>query len=320
MSFNKRYLNTPIFINILFVCLLISCGLTSNGDVSTNDRLVPTFEMTNTSVSSLTTASPVPESQFSPNAGELLISEEQEINLVKALESSDCYLPCYLGITPGQTPWPLAQKILSDLGGEYTGEFYENGTGMIGYQYQMLISSSIANGSSEDSNPRYPLDVIHRIGFLVEKGSVIQRMYVSFDTLDEKSKLRDYWIRYLPQKIFVELGEPDNIQYSLDDVNGTITRGRMMVVYESRGIVIEFSGKSKDGSICPNLSVSGYALIELVLTNRGSGLSLLPNNEMAELVNQTSWLPILEVLGIDQRELFNQVIANPSICFEKINK
>jgi len=52
---------------------------------------------------------------------------EPLIRMIGLLRSNSCELPCYLGITPGQTTWEEAKSILDNLGAYYSYNTDANG-------------------------------------------------------------------------------------------------------------------------------------------------------------------------------------------------
>jgi hypothetical protein len=271
---------------------------------ATKPTVTPTFPPAPT-----LTAIPLPKL---PIIGGTLISPEQELRLTQALQSANCELPCYLGITPGKTSWASAQQILADLGAEYRGGDKSNMTvkGMPAYSYKILVNDTTSDGTVSTSNTRHPLDITLSLNFLV-KDSIVQRVYAHVDSLVQELKFQNYISRYSPQQIFTRLGKPDAIYYSPKEGNG------MILVYKSRGVRIEFAGKREGDSVCPNFEFGNYAERRFVLINVKSDLSIFPEkDDPIQLTDREFWLPVNELFGVSQENFFNQVIANPSVCFD----
>jgi hypothetical protein len=307
MSLNKSQLLTVSSIALMF--WLNACSA-DNLRAAENKTAYPTIKAAITLTSPPHTTPPTAVGNVSlPIVLGTIISTTQESHLVEILQFEECELPCYLGITPGKTSWSSAQQILSDLGEEYQGEYYESGTGMLGYEYKLLISSSISGmvTPSADATPR--LDISHTLDFLVGD-LIVQRIWASIGTLNQETKFRDYWSRYSPQQIFTRLGVPDAVYYHPGEGNG------MSLVYKSLGVVMEFDGIREGNAVCPNFETNGYAGRELILTNTASTLSLLPEDSPIPLTDRSYWLPVTEFLGISREELYNRIIADSSVCFD----
>ena len=239
------------------------------------------------------------------------ITAEQEIRLAETLQSENCDLPCYLTITPGKTSWSSAQLILSELGANFIGDYYESG--LRGYEYTLKIGvMESSNAEPVSGNLSEQLEIHQYLIFTIED-PIVQRIQVSIETINDASRFHNYWSRYSPQALFAQLGSPDAIYfnriYSIND--GTA----MVIVYESLGIVMEFDGWREDNSICPSFQMGSYAGRWLYLTNKASRLSLFPENGRVVPTNRDVWLPIDEVLGISVHEFYNQLLSDSSACF-----
>jgi hypothetical protein len=306
MSFDKSQLLT--FLAFVLLLCLSACS-TENSSMTENETASSTVEIAITITTTPPAASPTIANQVTHPIMGTLIPATQESRLVEALQLEGCELPCYLGITPGKTSWSSAQQILSDLGAEYKGEAYESGTGMLGYAYKILISDTTIVMATPIVNPTHPLDITQSLSFLIGSDSIVQRISVDVGTAIQELKFHNYWSRYSPQQIFIRLGKPDSIYYSPQEGN------RMAIIYKSLGVVIKFSGMREGDSVCPNFEINGYTERKFTLTNIASGLSLLPEGERVPFTDREHWLPVAEYLRMSQEELYNQIIADPTICF-----
>jgi hypothetical protein len=126
----------------------------------------------------------------------------------------------------------------------------------------------------------------------------------------QELKFHNYWSRYSPQQIFIRLGRPNEIYYSARGGN------EMVIVYKFLGVVLKFIGIKEGNATCPNFEINGYAEREFILTNMASGLSLLPQSERVPFTDREFWLPVNEILDVSREDFYNQVIGNPSVCFE----
>jgi hypothetical protein len=178
----------------------------------------------------------------------------QESNLVHLLKDKACKLPCYLGITPGKTSWDEAQSILSELGASYVDEYYESG--FRGYEYKLKIGIPQSNNNTLVINKESSqLAIFQSLVFTLEN-SIVQRIQVVIETLNDAPRFHDYWSRYSPQKMFALLGPPDAIY--MGRVYSNNTGAGMAIVYESLGVVMEFHGRRDENIICPSFEMGSY--------------------------------------------------------------
>lgn len=312
MSHNKSNVLTGLL--FLFLFWLNACENTSGVKPIRNETVYPTvIENIRTMVSAPSTASPTEPRVIA--TADATLSTVQEASLVDALESEDCELPCYMGITPGKTAWSEAQQILSNLGAKYREGYDFSEDGMLVYYYfQFIGRPSVSKSTPTPEVAVQPLGIYQALAFTVGD-SVVQRISVSIYTFDQATKLHKYWSRYSPPQIFIRLGNPDGMYLAkssrVQDGSG------MLLVYESRGIIMEFSGVREGVPICPSFEAEGYSSWEFILTYTDSDrLSLFPTGYERVPSNHDIWLPVVEIFGISQEELYSQLMSDPSACFE----
>lgn len=307
MSFNKSTLHFFLLSVLLF--WLNACDAKKLDD-SEKQTVQPTVKIVVTPTIPILVPMPTATTQvIHPIIGGTLITTDQENRLVEALQLEDCELPCYLGIAPGNTSWVSARQILASLGAEYEGEDYESGTGMRGYAYKILVNDTTLVTRTPIANPTHPLNIVQSLSFLIGSDSIVQRISVNVGTAVQELKFHNYWSRYSPQQIFIRLGIPNEIYYSARGGN------EMAIVYKSLGVVLKFIGIKEGNATCPNFEIKGYTEREFILTNMASDLSLLPQSERVPFTDREYWLPVNEILGLSREDFYNQVVANPSVCF-----
>lgn len=279
------------FISIIFLVLIISGSCSPNNVVQTSIEVSKTPTPTNT-----LTATPTLENTYRTPIPTLSSSAEEQ--LVEIINSSDCILPCYMGITPGKTKLEDAKILLESLG----AKFWAQGTQDNGkwYDYLLLVddpSISMVNGMVED----------HRISnniVLIVIDDVVQQINVWILGQGFSSKFQDYWSRYLPKGVFLQIGVPDEIYIGKG--------GSLALVYEQLGIINIYETFWKDGQLCPQ-NETVYFDRRFILTNKDISAEIY--SEQKDSLKLWSNL-IEESLGVTVQEFYDQVIADDSVCFD----
>ncbi|MGA7194545.1 MAG: hypothetical protein WBW94_13035, partial [Anaerolineales bacterium] len=84
--------------------------------------------------------------------------------------------------------------------------------------------------------------------------------------------------------------------------------------YDDRDIVIDYYGTERDNNICPENEAKSIRLqLYLYNTNYGHGFD---STSRLRLNDPSVWVSIGNALGLSVSSFFNQVLANPSVCFK----
>jgi len=299
--------NKPIFVIPIFAIILILTNCVPVSGTRINlPQYQPTYLSSATPVAS--TVFPYPTITFIPT-----MVPVNELHMVELLQSNDCLLPCYLGITPGHTTWNDAKFLLESLGASYSGEYVDDGLQAFAYTLwvgdQSMQSVTRTNGTIVGD-----LEIAQRLGVTIGDG-LVQRVVVDIQTRQFISKYADYWEMYTLDGIFNMLGKPDAVYTYRDSVQRGF--GGLSLVYETSGIVIEFSGATDANSLCPQLE-GGLLNRHFILTNTEAPLTIYLPDRVSP-TDRAVWLPIEEVIGINEIGFYNQIIADPSVCFDITN-
>ncbi len=255
---------------------------------------------------------PIPSKSFPYPTLTLIptILPSRELHMVELLQSIDCKLPCYLSITPGKTSWSDAKILLTSLGASYSGDYLDEGSQA--YSYSLWVGDpSMQTATRTTKTGVGDMEISQDVSFTVNDG-IVQRIVVSIQTDRFVSKYLEYWSRYSLSELFLVQGKPDTI-YSYRD-SALRGAGGITIVYEKSGIVMEFYGFINGNVLCPKLE-SGLVTREFILTNPKSSLSIyLPDR--VPPTDRSIWLPIQEVLGINDGQFYNRVVSDPSACFQ----
>lgn len=289
----KTILQKSVLLIIFFVLTaVVSCTPIaieqSNIVAIETSTLTPTETIIATSTLENTFRTPVPT---------LSINAEQK--MVEILKSSECKLPCYMGITPGKTTWNDAKLLLESLGAKFWVQGTQNNGKWI--TYTMLIddpSISMVNGAVEDHR------ISHDIS-LIAVNNVVQQIRIWTLARGLSPKFQEYWSRYSPKGVFLQIGIPDEI-YS--------GGGVLALIYDQLGIINIYETFWKDGQLCPQ-NETVYFDRRFELTNKTSPVEIYSEHENA-LKSREIWQPIEESLGVSVQEFYNQVITDDSVCFD----
>jgi hypothetical protein len=303
-----------IFLLLVLIGLLVGCieALSSPdllSSVSTQEAL------TRTSTSQVL---PKPTNTLDPAmATNFILSQptmeaEPLERLILLLKSETCVLPCYLGITPGETSESEVKKILESFGAIIRSGEYSDGN--FHYSADLDIGDESLAGLTPDPN-RGATDVkiVQNLNILVQD-EIVQKIRTSVSTRRFVSRFQEYWSRYSLNEVLQRHGLPDQIYTSTifytDDGIGV----QLIVVYEGPGIVVYFNGEILDKQVCFDSGKTSADLI-LILTNPSSQLNPF-DPELTPSKHPDIYAPIEEQLNTSKDEFYAQLISNPSTCFD----
>lgn len=241
-------------------------------------------------------ATPTLENTYRTPVPTLSINAEQK--LVEVLKSGDCNLPCYMGVIPGESKWSDAKILLEALGANFEAQGVQDDGKW--YSYIVTIddpSVTMPNGAVEDHR------ISNSIGLIV-KDDVVQKTYIWILGRGLSPKFQDYWSRYSPKGVFLQLGTPDKVYVGKG--------GTLALVYERLGIINMYETFWKDGQLCPQ-NETVYFDRRFVITNKDTSDKLY--SEYQDSLKLWS-NPIEGSLGVSVQEFYDQVVADDSVCFD----
>lgn len=234
-----------------------------------------------------------------------LSPRDQVIRLLQT--NGGCELPCFWGIKVGETKWEDARHWLSKLTKVYDDEsFYSDEEGDGGYPAYFM--SFILR----DEIPTQSLVIIPTIG-----EDKIQRLIFSpGGTIGDVGFLPEYIQNYSLEKIFKQLGKPDNIFISLCEKYKPPCFF-MVVLYEDQKIAIDITGEAlPENQVCPKIGEGGdLTAMGISIANPDSDLDIIPPSMV---INPFlgDWKPIKDILGIDESEFYSRVLTESPACFD----
>jgi hypothetical protein len=297
------------FIALLIAAFLsISCSISSeqkdNTLTATPHISIPPTPYINIAPRNISspTITPVPPPTRMPIP---TLSIAQQVDLAYLLQSGNCILPCYLSIEPGKTTLEEAENAIFNLGGIVRTK-YDNLYPTIPEKTPLKYTSYILLVDSSFSV---------YINILGEKYIVQQ---IEFDGFSNwKPLFYEMWKEYSPESIFKNYGQPDQILIRVGVKNYNVRSYGIKVVYINLGMVIEWSGlynlEKFPDYICPIFSKESINNINIKLAD---------NQYTPEIINagiQDDWGSTAETLGVTEKEFFESILANPEICFKRVD-
>ena len=207
------------------------------------------------------------ENQFTSLSSEATITiaptqniREQKEMVLSLMESNrGCELPCWWGITPGQTSLSEVEEYFHILGAR------------TGRTQQRISGNNFFGARFENSLPEF------NISFLDIEGNVYA-IYVSGNQAgtQDQSDFELFWEPYSPKNVVTDYGAPSRILLSAYGGFVPGTTGKqgyiLWIIYDSLGIMIRYDGLIQDLPMlhfCPELALGANNIhrIEITLQN-----------------------------------------------------
>ncbi len=234
------------------------------------------------------------------------LSSLDQTNLAKLLQSDNCKLPCYLGIQPGKTKSTNARILLNGLGASFFSSYSEGDYYVDEFHLDVGDESLLMNTPTSDSVKR----ISHWIRLVIDKNEIIQQIRVGVQAeVNYVSKFQNYWSRYSARILLVNYGMPNQMNAWASYGGGY----GLAFIYDKKGIVIELNGSTQGVLLCPGIETK-VAGLHFTLTSPASKISIF-DPDLAPPTDINHWFSIEKVVGIDEKEFYNQINANPSVCF-----
>lgn len=215
--------------------------------------------------------------------------------LIQRLQSAYCQLPCYLEITPGETTHADAITIMESMGAYIGPEFYIASFDVFQPTFFIL--------------PFYyeNVRITNAISLTIDSGDIVQQIRSNVGP-----NIPEYWSNYSVRGIFEQYGLPDEVVANIAYYD-LATGFEFLITYEEIGIVMDVRGSSETRTIC--IEESYFDELILTLTNTSSSLSLT-RGVAPEPTELWYWSPVEEVFGVDEVELYDLVLSQPTVCFD----
>ncbi len=244
---------TPILPAILILTLFLTdCGLQNNTTQPPITTLTASPLINTPTVISLT-PSPTDQSTQTPTLTPIPTLSEQDaletfINLIE--KDSECNLPCWLGVTPGQTKFEEVENIFSQFSAIASTDF------SLQSAYIRVFFPNFETAVHDTVTEVYPASDGKVLKVLVYAGVDPKGIYENITF--SNPEYQKMWQRYFVPGIFTSYGPPEKIFLDTTRVVAD-TPGpypfALWIVYPEQGFLIRYDGvNSKIGDeirICP---------------------------------------------------------------------
>ncbi|MBK9927745.1 MAG: hypothetical protein IPP66_20935 [Anaerolineales bacterium] len=242
---------------------------------------------------------------------EYYLSERDQERLLQLLfTNGGCDLPCFWGITPGETTWDLADV--------FFGTFHKINTDVSVYTDASLPAYSVPLDFIDIKNRAVILGV-----YLTVDKEKVQRIAI-YSEADSPEDLSYYWEYYSNQWIFSQLGLPDEISFDVYQRNFDQNAGYdMLLLYQKPKIAFWLSGIiRRDKVLCPQIHENGdINSIRMSIANPDSDLEIYPPNwEFWSLRTGDDSLSTESVFGLSKEDFYQRVLVDGINCFDVVMK
>lgn len=310
---------TSVTILCLFL-ILLQAGCAEISQVSETSKPIATETPAISSTSSPSTLTLISSPTPQPTQTRVLhatstnslpaLTDEQVHQVFLSLEDESCRLPCYLGIVPGKTLLEDATQKLNLMGATLLGtnKYAYQGGDLYEYSYYLDIGTP-------------PKGVEQHIRFFAFEDKVF-RMSVEILGASSRQLILEHWIRYSIPSLLEEFGIPDAVD---SDVETDV-----WVLYNDAGFYIGNTGVVREANlVCPGLRIDGAANAYLLLFDPKAKELLSASSEFDEIsafdfadgflqINKQFIPPIEVSLGITPEQFYKQMMADPTVCFERV--
>lgn len=304
------YSLTGIALVVLY--LLTACSIYCPSSEKLSALLTPSPTATPPSMTSTRLSSPVPATAtplpthtpalptVTPRPA--LTVDERRALAKRMLETNGgCELPCWWGITPGETRWQEVVELLGLRG----GNFSQQGRRVHDVMYVPL-------------DPHRPSDYGIRLIF-TEYDGVVQSLEVwseMFVGRVSPSFPRD-WHRYSLDQVLARYGKPSQVMLELwPNPPEPYYPYRLFVFYDHLGILVEYEGPAIPGEIfqvCPEFEQVTSLRLWLQSPEQERSLLELAGLDPLELAQM---LPLEEATGMDIRTFYETFRKAKRACLE----
>ena len=172
----------------------------------------------------------IPTPTLTLTSGPTVSVEQLQTNILAALETkSGCKLPCWWGITPGQTFEEDALALLRQIG--FTPILYTEG----GWYFNFLIFTP----TSEGNNISYEVHL---------QNQIVNNLKVMGEGYTNRNRFRGIWDNFSPESIIIDYGTPSRAwletEYSSCEGSGSCKTipYSLWLFYDVQGFLIHYSG------------------------------------------------------------------------------
>ena len=216
--------------------------------------------------------------------------------------NAGCELPCWWGITPGETKWEMVPEIFGVYG--ITGHLYRNTTLSYGFD-------------PPRGERRYYYNLVFH---LTHQEGLVHSIRIQSQVLGDlkTNRFPQDWQRYALHQVLSRYGQPSQVMLEFwPNPPGPYYPYSLLVFYDHQGILIRYGGSAIPGEpfrMCPKLEEIDYLNLWLRPPGEGPSLLELADLDRAELAQM---LPLEEATGMGIQtfyETFRE--ADATVCLE----
>lgn len=238
--------------------------------------------------------------------------EKRMTNLVELLNTNGgCDLPCWWGISPGQTLWSNAKQFLLSIG----ANIYSN------YEFSKLVHSTPNFDEPvikvSDNQPGYNDNRI----YFIEKDKIVEQVYINADGWTNPKIFQSHWQSYMPRQILGKYGLPERIRvYTNSTSMGDRHSYDLWFIYDTKKFAIRYDGilqinNGNNFEIC--ITKNGQEITQIELFTQAAHL-VEPLEEMGGFTTAEykNTLSIEDAAGIEVDKIYNLLSSDiQNACF-----
>jgi len=287
--------------SILVVALLAACGSPTPAP-TLSVAYTSTVAIPPTAVPTVTPTAFIPgwlQATLSPRPP--VLSPEEQHRLLDLLSTNGgCDLPCFWGVTPGQTAWGDMSALLQSFNRLYENETQDSGWPI--YTVALDVRTPTRG-------------VLFSLQVTVGDG-LVQRI-LTYNEAHDLPSFYSYWSRYSMRAMLQQLGPPDRVYvHVVSDEYGPSPYYSLLVIDEEDKSAIWLEGdRTRENELCPQFDDGDDVTnLRISLANPAGSIEILPSAWIQE-TDSEFWRPIDQVLGIDAHSFYERMLSETPACF-----
>ncbi|MGB8647103.1 MAG: hypothetical protein WCF84_17835 [Anaerolineae bacterium] len=283
--------------------------------------VTPTMVAMLPTVTPSATASPIPPTEtprpatltptLTPNLTPTLTANERERRIRELLKTNGgCKLPCWWGITPGQTQWSEAQPFLRALGTDPGNDPGRSGNIFHGLGGTDFGKSGISNDFS-----------------FIERNGTVESILIDTEGYYNHIAFQEAWQQFSPRQVITQYGRPSRVllgtnQGFVEPPGGETMGYFLWLFYDKQGFLIIYNEGVKFAPtyhICPAVQNEALGMSELRMTlHAPDNPTPLEKSYEAEFeYEKYAPRPIQEVAGISVEQFYKLFSQKDNLaCFD----
>jgi hypothetical protein len=291
----------------------IETPLPSDTDMPTD---TPTVTETSTqSDTPVPSETPVPSQTGTPTSTPLptLLPGEAKALIYELLQTNGgCELPCWWGITPGETTWKDTYNLISLMRATSNTSI-------------SLSDGRVFHGTG--GFDWYPERIFNRISFY-ERDGIVDGIYIRVEGYKDPSFFYKLWKNYSPVQIISTYGQPTQIRFNIFYYGFDVPFSYLWMIYENQGFFVRYYSRAlsqvnENGLtylVCPTWQdIVWEPTLELYMQSPYHPTPLEDSIKHLKNVNQLPGKSIEDAAGISVEEFYELFLpGGEPACFESL--